>query len=683
MNIIQEIIWHVTKHRILSQTTIFLMSISLLLISIVSLYHIFIKKKDYGRNMALVGVTIRVLMLIAFTVEFYHQMSIYPMKGSREAALEHLNYLLLLGYIAVVGIYYISTIKTSKYRGFFYTFDIGMMIIPLLNILPILVYLGLEGDIEQVIQGIGFIFMISLSIYLFFRMYWKQSILSYILLFAVVISPMFVFYVLGYRDIKYNPISIMQIFLVLLGLYEGTRRILSAIIEKRNIKFKSCAYVLAIFPILLIFLTNPFYNIWDLGTSLGKYEIRETYNMGTPLTNLKQAEEVARIVTGNTQDEIMSKYSIHENFHNGYDLEIGDYWVQVASTEGELLTVNNKNDYKATKDRKVLLKKEDVKQLSIGWLNKVGLDFTPKEIDIKIKEEVNHFEVNFNKKFTDGSLLKQNTDRHIWDSTISWYKDGTLAGFQNGHNFLGSNSNSKKNLDSLDIEKIIKNWYAELEEDPQPYAIIHEGFGFFPGDPYRLEIIMKNKDQILLNKNGEVVNFRKESIKEEDVFSGSYEEGLIIAEKYAKKACKEWQQYKFEIFNDGFSRNQNGYYEFIYPIDELNSYYICIALNSKGKIRRFMKGKRVVNREKYLVKDDFPISRKKALDLVKTYYKPFEIYNVRTMMSFVSDNDENHKYKWMIVVFPFGKVEHHVYFVDPYTGDVDEVYGYKDGVIGE
>lgn len=683
MNIIQEIIWHVTKHRILSQTTIFLMSISLLLISIVGLYHIFIKKKDYGKNMALVGVTIRVFMLIAFTVEFYHQMSIYSMKGSKEAALEHLNYLLLLGYVVVVGIYYISTIKTSKYRGFFYTFDIGMMIIPLINIFPILVYLGLEGDVEQVIQGLGFIIMIALSIYLFFRMYWKQSTLSYILLFTVSILPMFVFYVLGYRGIKYNPISIIQIFLVLLGLYEGIRKIVSFIIEKKNVKFKNFQYALSIFPILLIFLTNPFYNIWDLGTSLGKYEIRETYYMGTPLTNMKQAEEVARRVTGNIQDEIMSKYSIHENFHNGYGLEVGDYWVQVASTEGVLLTVNSKKDYKEIKESTVSLKKEDIMQLLIDWLDKVRLTFNPEEIDIEIKEENNRFDVSFNKKFTDGSLLNENSDMYIPDSRISWNKDGTLASFQNGNNFFGINSTSKKILDGLDVEKIVKNWYAGLEEAPQPYAVINKGFGFFPGDPYRLEIIMKNKDKIFLNNNGEVVNFRKENIKKEDVFTGSYEEGLTIAENYLKNICKEWEKYKFQVFDNSSSRKQNGCYEFIYPIDELNSYYIDIDLNSQGEIRRFMKGKTVVDREKYIVKDNFPISRKKALDLVNAYYKPFEIYNVRTMMSFVSDSDGNYKYKWMFVVFPFGKAEHHVYFVDPYTGDIDEVYGYKDGVIGE
>ncbi|SHJ53000.1 hypothetical protein [Paramaledivibacter caminithermalis] len=686
MNIIQKIIWHVTKHRILSQTTIFLMGTSILLMAIVSLYYIFIKKKDYGRNMALAGVAIRILMLIAFTVELYHQMSIYPLKGadllSKEDALEHLNYLLLLGYMVVVGIYYILTIEKSKYRGFFYTFDIGMMIIPIFNIFPILIHVILEGQIQQSIEIIVYISIVVLSIYLFFRMYWKKNILSYILLFAAAISPIILFNILGYSEAEYNPIFIIEIFLMLLASYEGTRSMLSVIIEKKNLNLQSHLYVLSIFPVLLIFLANPFYNIWDIGTDLGKYEVRETFYIGTPLTNLKRAEEVARITTGNTTDKIRPKYSINENFHNGYDLKIGDYWVQVASTEGTLLTVNRIGCHKI-KDKKMLLKKEDAQQLSIDWLNNVGLDFNPKEIDIEISEEDSSFKVNFNKKFTDGSLLKDNTNDYIADSSISWYKDGALAGFENGYNFFAASSNSKKILDGLDIEKIIKNWYLDLGETSQPYIIIHEGFGFFPGDPYRLEVILKNKDHILLDRNGEVVSFQRERNDDEDIFNGSYEEGLIVAEKYLSEICKEWSKYDFEIFKRGIDKGSKGYYEFIYPIDELNSYYINIALNSHGKLIRFNKGKRVINREKYLVKDDFPISRRQALNLVSKYYKPFEIYNKRIMMALTSDNDENYKYNWMIVVFPFGKVEHHVYFVDPYTGDIKEVYGYKDGVIGE
>lgn len=683
MNIIQRIIWHVTKHRILSQTTIFLMSLSILLISIFSLYNIFSKKKNYGRNMALVGVTIRVLMLIAFTVEFYHQMSIYPLRGAKEGALKHLNYLLLLGYIVVVGIYYISTIRISKYRGFFYTFDIGMLIIPIFNIFPILVSLVFEGYVEQVIEGIVFISMMIVSIYLFFRMYWKQNVSSYILLFTVTIFPMILFTMLGAHDIEYNPVFIIQIFLILLGLYEGARRTLSSIIKKKNIRFQKYQYVLSIFPILLIFLANPFYNIWHLGTDLGEYDIKESFHKGLPLTNLKQAEEVARIATGNTEDEIMARYSINENFHNGYDLQIGDYHVQVHSAERVLLTVNRKNDYKMSKNRKALLSKEDIKKLSIDWLSRVGLTFDPKEVDIKIKEEADCFKVYFNKKFTDGSRIDENIYGYIDNSFISWYKDGTLAGFSKGDNFLGIDSYSKKILDNLDVKKIVENWYFELGENPHPYAIIYEGFGMFPGDPYRLEIRMKNKDLINLNENGEVVTFTKGSIADEDAFHGSYEEGLVIAEKYLKNICKEWERYDLKVFNGVRSKNNKGYYEFIYPIDELNSYYIGIGLNSNGELMGFNKGKKFTNIREDLVKNDFPISRKKAIDLVKKYYKPFEIYNMRVMMSYVTNSHENYKYNWMIVVFPFGKPEHHVYFIDPYTGNINDVYGYKDGGMDE
>ena len=688
MNLIQAVIWHVTKHRIISETTLLFMSAAVLLMSFTALYHIFTRKEGYGKRMAWVGVAIRALMVVAFTVEFYHHASIYPLRSSsmfaKERTLDYLIYLLFYGYMVIVGLYNLFIIKTSKYRGFFHAFDIAMMSIPFLHIITLFLYesyrvvTGHTTNVSELVLFLSVIIVIALSMYLFFRLYWKQNMKNYFLFFGTAISPMVLLILIGGTHLRYNPLFILQLFVILLGLYEGTRKILLDFIKRKGFQPEKYPYVLALVPILLILVANPVYNVWDLGANIGNYPVTEIFQKGTPIATLEQAQEAARKAVGDQEATLVLNYRIHENFHNGYRFYTGPYTVEISSTEGSVIQMHRNAPY-ALPEGGELLYEAEIKERTLAWFEQIDLAYNPAENQMEIQKQEDGYIIRIRKQFSDGSIEKK--DRQWRSTELFWYKDGTLKYFTGGHNYFPKSSEAKKTLEKLNVDKIVEDWYRILGETPPAYTVGNGGM-FFPGSSYPFEIEMKNKDRILVDKKGVIRSFSTEAGEADNRYTGSYEEGMEIAQDYLKKIYRNEVSSSYKASQETKETKMAGYYQFVNTMDEMNERAISITLDKRGKMVSFNEGmKRPWKTEG--VKNDFPISRNAAIRAVRKNYKAFEIYNQRSMLAVVSDEKELYRYHWMIVIFPYGKAEHHVYFVDGYTGEIQEIYGYKEGVTGE
>ena len=81
------------------------------------------KKNKYEPFIIKLGIFIRILMFIGFTIEFSHQRTVLADIGPwdvKDTAMNQFSNFLFYGYLFIVGIYYIITMSINKFKGFFY-----------------------------------------------------------------------------------------------------------------------------------------------------------------------------------------------------------------------------------------------------------------------------------------------------------------------------------------------------------------------------------------------------------------------------------------------------------------------------------------------------------------------------------------------------------------------------------
>ena len=117
MSLLQRIIEHLQNLVLVSDTTLMLMGVSIILISIAYFYCVIIKNNKYEKIIVIIGIVVRILMIIGFTIEFSHQKAIYQGSGvinDKYSSMEQFSNYLFYGYIFVIGIYDIFTIEINK-----------------------------------------------------------------------------------------------------------------------------------------------------------------------------------------------------------------------------------------------------------------------------------------------------------------------------------------------------------------------------------------------------------------------------------------------------------------------------------------------------------------------------------------------------------------------------------------
>jgi len=326
-------LYHFINSVSLSAISITFVGGCLIILALTALYFLFFKPKSYEKYMPWIGIAVRILLFVGFALEFGHHLKIGPLLGSedrQEYTVAQLSNYLLYSYVFVIAIYDLLTIGINKFRGFFHSFDIAMVSFPLIYTLTAIVIDIFRGRVLGVqlmlLVVLALLILMILMIYLFYQLYWKQSAKWYVIFFIVAIPV-----VAGVTIIKFKYPHVLPIFLFLLGIYEGLRKLLVHLKTKSSEKaWKRVRYSSTAFILIIMILGLNLYGV-TLFKGIGNYRAQMVFKKEIKADTSKEAEKAAKFVLGgylNAMSGISSDiYSCNEGygFNEFYGVSFSQY----------------------------------------------------------------------------------------------------------------------------------------------------------------------------------------------------------------------------------------------------------------------------------------------------------------------------------------------------------------------
>jgi hypothetical protein len=669
MSLLQRIIGHLQNLVLVSDITIMLISVSLVLMSCTYIYFIFTKENKYEGLVLRLGVLIRVLMLIGFTIEFLHQrgaMSGGEILDNKENAITQFSNYLFYGYLLVTGIYYVFTIKIDKFKGYFYTFDLVMMSIPLLYALTSML-LNLKELVE-----VPFIVLLVLSLftlpYLFFKLYWKRNLKWCLLFFGTGIVQLIIFVVI---EMKFGPEIILAYLLV--GAYEFIRKALIMLTSKLSPRvWKGLKTASVVFPLILIYSSAVAVNVKPLVINK-KYGLTTIINKETGFTTLEEAKAVARKAAEIDDSEVKLWQPNTEDFHNVYRLSIENYAIDINGITGKLQNIHYKGEKKIAAELK--LSDEELKQKTISWLKSIGYTYDDKIMELKRNDKSDNYSLSIYRKYSD---LKTYEDEN-GIATIEWFRDGKLNYASIGGVFRLEDYKEVK-IGEAAIKEAVESFYIKLKEQAPAYTILHLSVWYDSGNKPYAVIRCSNDDLLNINVvTGEINNFSRPSKRESSLEQSRHKEFEAKAVDLAKSLKASGSQ-EFELDNSNPYYRGDSYY--LTNTQGIRSSGITIRLDAEGKLADFSQYYQVGIKERFkLYSDkDFKVSSSEALRKASSLYTTFGIYSKRVKLMVEIEENGSQNFKWMVVIMPLRSSEHHIYFVDVNNGDINPLMEYKAGV---
>jgi len=641
-----------------------LMSVSIIIMAATYVYFIIAKKNNYENIIVKIGILVRVLMIIGLTIEFSYQKAIYNgsaiIDGKDRAMDQFANYL-FYGYIFVIGIYDIFTIGINKFRGFFHAFDLTIISTPILyGITYLMLNFGFNNDILRIV-----IILISVLVlpYFFFNLYWKQNVKWYVIFLGYTILSLIVYKKVGMKIIFSS--TLISYFLI--GSYELGRHLFNkARKASTSSLWSKLKYASIVFPLVIIFSCIVTLNISPIEIEK-KYHIDSIYREDAIFTTVEEAENLARIALGDNNSNIAHWQATSEDFNNRYFFSLGNYSVEIDGAKGKIFDIRNRD--KSEINNNEALTKEEIRGKTLKWLEAVGFTYDENRHHLKIEQEPNKYTVSISNKFTDGTI----DDR--MKSTIQWYLDGKLNYASLGLMFSNFKDYKDIKINEAIISQNLKSWYNKLGEEMPAYIIEHFTYWFGDFDP-SVNVRCKNNDYFDIDMyTGKIISFHRNSNEQNDKTSftnETYNEYKDKAEKLASDFSSNWKDNDYAL-QESISKERY-YYSFVGNKNELNN-SIDIGLDLEGNFKAF--NERIDIRSQLYSDKKFKVSSSTALKLVSKEYKPFSIYSKRVkLVAEIKDNGEIN-YKWMVVVLPFKKVEHQIYYVDVNTGKITPLLEYK------
>ncbi|MGH4126054.1 MAG: hypothetical protein ACREV6_24370 [Clostridium sp.] len=668
MTFLQRVVDHFQNLVILSDFSIKLIGICIVFTAIFSIYHLFFKSQRYEKYMIWIGVAIRGLMFIGFTMEFAHHTKISPLLsyyGGPEYVVVQLSNYIFFAYVIVVGVYDVLTIGINKFRGFFHSFDIAMVSLPIIyTFTSAAIYLPKERFNLMSLLYLGILFIMILMIYLFFQVYWKQNIKWYSIFFIVAIPEVVILLCLMDEE----PYA-LPVFLLLLGLYEGSRHIVEYIKVKstkilwKRLKLSSAIFILAITILGLTFCgINPM-------RSNENIEGYMLFNKSIKLATVQEAENTARTALGDDKSKFVLNAGTSMDFYNYFYIILGDYNVDVSEETGKVVQIHNNNLKKAKQPG--TLKLDEVKDKTILFLKQCGYSYQAKKTEMNIEEKDDRYEVLIKDKFSNG---KSNKLEHSNNIQVSWFKNGKLSEVVGVGSSLALKDYKEIKIDEKAIKKSISTWYQKLGEKVPAYAF--DGYDFNYENKYNtLSLICDNGNSLELDiKDGTVRGFQRNKQNRAEFDEALYEKYKDKALELYGKIIPNNEKSKYNLSNKYYG------YSFINEDKGITS-GMHINLDNEGKLsayREFNDKNSTVYNEK-----EFKVSKNKAIKLVTNKYKAFNVYAKRAKLIEELQPSGGVKLKWMVIVMPYMSREHHIYFVDVNTGETNALQNYKGGLRNE
>ncbi|WP_066497187.1 hypothetical protein [Abyssisolibacter fermentans] len=652
---------HLDRYAEIGDLGMSIIGVSISLLVLLYLVHIFYKKELFSRNEAILGSALRVVFLISLGVEFLHKI----ISNSNTDIINSVNVVrglwnnLFFGYMIVVGIYYILTMKESKYKGYFYSFDTLIMSTPIIyKVFIVLVGIfkfDLVENLKYILLEIITVVIVVLTIYFFFKMYWKKS--------AKRISLFYFFSLIGlllglieqssnFTSSDRTALLVSSLFLFLLGSYEMVYYLIHKKNKEESIFTKTFTTITACICIILL---NPFYNLFDYSIDNTQPIWDSTVRENASLSDIKTCEMIAR--------KALNDYDSPFNVIGSgggilyYEIEsvINDYRIRFFSTNNRIFSI-----YRKSRDVKVVYldeikSKEEIKDMTVKWLKSIDNPYNPLVEEMIIEENDEVFKIKFPLKFTNGEIADQEHNLYNDGRDLVWSKDGKLIGYNSNFGLYPLSYFDDIEMTESNVKDIVTKFYEKLNNDVPPY-VINNISNDYSSNPI-VNIYTKHKETLRIDTlSGDIIRY---SAKNKKAVSAKTENKDKVLGYF--KLFYDDEEYSFKIEGT----------EYIFSNEKDK---IIIKLDNDEELVSFYKWKTKNNNKPTY--SEFKISRNRALKSVKNLYKPWQIYKSKVSLGMFIDQDNNCNYGYIIEITPFGKKEHHVYRVDSETGNVKALYDF-------
>lgn len=683
MPLLQRIFEHFQNLVLLSDITIRLIWISIIMMCCIYVAGMIFKKVKYESLIVKVGILVRILMIIGFTIEFSYQRS--ANKGinllyGKEGAMEQFSNYLFYGYMVVIGIYDILTIGINKFRGFFHTFDIAIMNIPVLYLITGSIIYITDSDTWYIIILVLALFALN---FLFFKLYWEQNVKWYMILFMI--SAAELIYLLK-SSMKVEVINLLPAFYMLLGLYELCRKIFFKFRKNQSVKsLNIISRISIIFPLLIIYMGLIGMDVTPLRPSR-IYTVSTIYNKNIGVASLKTAETAARNAVEDKYGTLKLAQSNNSNFNDYYCFSIDNYFVQIDGITGKLNSIQYQTDMISDKDKISEEKKNvankiattsDIEQKTIRWLKSVGYTFDSSVMIMETeKEKDGGYMVLIYPKYSNGIIEKAETGpARSTVVEISWLKSGRIEKAFLNNKFFSLKDYSQIKIDNKRLEESIVQFYRKLNETVPPYTFGSKWY-LFEQDTFNIPISCINGDKIEIDAStGEVVRFLRQSYtsgnaNETEVTAAQRQKYNSKAQAFAQSLSSKCDKLNYKLMNESY----NNEYRYCYMDNKgVMSNSITITLDSEGELRSFEQGYSLSNSIQTYTDNSFKVSSYTAIKAVSNLYRSLQIYSKRVNLVMETNDYGALGFKWRVVIIPFNTEEHQVYFVDVNSGQITKI----------
>ena len=298
MEWISRFVLHVDSYFLISTYSKWIIQWTLAGLIVYSLLSLYVKKLDQPKNWLYVGIFIRFILMIGLSIEMFHQVHVTQLAHiywDKEPSVRQFLHFMFFGYIVVVGFYYMMTIHQPKNKGLFYTFDILLLTMPVLQLFTGWIFSIREYGIT--LSGAVFLLVILLTagllIYLFYVNYWGVKLYAIMTFYVVIGIALAVVIISEIGIFLFDIPELMNlfVFLALLMTYhfmiKGSHHWLNQC--KKGIKFGM---------IVVSLLINPIYNLSHTALAATHAEVQLRYLESAESITLKEAEDLARKLTG-------------------------------------------------------------------------------------------------------------------------------------------------------------------------------------------------------------------------------------------------------------------------------------------------------------------------------------------------------------------------------------------------
>lgn len=649
MEIISRFVLHIENYFLLSHFSKFIIQWTLTALAVYGVVTFFLKKWDATKASVYVGFAVRFVLLIGLSIEMLHQVNITEITTvfyDRQPSLRQFLHFLFFGYMIVVGLYYIVTLKQQRNKGVFYTFDLAVMTLPAFQLLTSFFFYAMKGEVYGS-DVVGFLIILSViagSLYLFFLNYWQvrwRTIIPFYLIIGFCLL-LFLWMRQSGRAMDLMEVSNFIIFLGLLMSYHLINRSSFPLIKKWLQPFKLTIAV------LFFVLCNPLYNAGNAALASTEAEISLRYYTSANLIQLEEAKELAMRITD--EENFSFRQPETQDFHNRYWLRSENYLADIDGISGSVM-----NLHRQTEPEGEVLPTEEYITRSKQLLEKMGRTLlSDDQIQTTVTEEEKRVKIEMVPKFSDGTIPD------VWMKTSFTWEQESLMSFHEQFNLYKIETLKDVLLTSQEMEHILTEWYERLGQELPEYIVDHVRYGY-SNRTIDIYITTSNQHQFYLDgRTGEILYFGGE-LAPHEIVSYKALEHSILASKNIR--LDKWNRER----NEGFWewRIKDSEHE-----EQKLSFVHRFGYTEGEPLFTYEKGIDYYSRPNTSVS---VASRKDAYEVVKERidYTP---YASRAKLTEVIDEDNHIRLAWLIVIQPYKKGEHRLYLVDLETKEVTTLY---------